>query len=130
MTAFDIAYAVGMGSYPYLLCEMFQISLHMLDNFELTQNAPPILLCHSLIFRALCISFKISENSLYRFLVSTTDEKFRALKHSEKMESIKKFQIEANVAKQVIEMMQREYESLEEFGDENGLRNNPLWAEI
>lgn len=63
----------------------------MIETMELTQKFPPAYLCHSLIYKFLAIAYNVPLINLYRFLLSTSDEKFISMKHPTKLEFMKKF---------------------------------------
>ena len=86
---------------------MLKICQAMIETMDLTQKNPPIIMCHSLVFKVIANSYKINELNLYKFLLSTTDEKFRAMKNSSKIDQMARFKIEPNIAKKIINLMQK-----------------------
>jgi hypothetical protein len=77
----------------------------MVKSLNLTQTHPTIYLCHSLIFRCLSKWYHIDEESLYKFLLSTSEEKFSTMSEASKLHDMKKFNIETNAAKKIIHLM-------------------------
>jgi hypothetical protein len=87
---------------------MLKISTLMIETMNLTQKTPPIYLCHSLIYKCLAIQHNISLVSIHKFLLSISDEKFHLMKNPMKSDYLARFGLEGNIAKKIINLMERE----------------------
>lgn len=96
------------------------MSLTMVRTMDLTQKRPYINMCHSLLFTVLANCWKANPMHLSTFLLSITDEKFRSLKNSGKLDLLQKHKIETNFGKKLINFMQMEFEDSHHFLEECG----------
>lgn len=116
VTAFDIAYSLEGGTQMhYFLCEALKISELMIETMNLTQKNPPIYLCHSFIYKCLALECSIANININKFLLSTSDDKFRTMKNQSKMEYMNKFGLEGFIVRRLLNLMQQEFDDENEF---------------